>query len=224
MADLLPAPAPTRAAVDLVLESNHRVANNLAALAATVRHRRVDVEAGPAIVPRQAMLALIDDIAGKIVAVARLYQRFAQHAEDDARDAPRVVAATLQDLEHAGIFGERLRLRALTVGAPCCPLNATQALQLTLAVSEIVCNAVKHAHPTGLPVALSLDSVATADGGALVQVSDDGVGLPEGFVEGRDGGFGLNLIRTLVEGAGGALDVRSDALGLTYAMRFASHP
>jgi two-component sensor histidine kinase len=221
MGELLTAPIPASpASIDLVLESNHRVANNLAALAATFRHKLRAIEAGPELVPRRQVGALVNDMVGKIIAVSRLYRSFAEHAVDGAREAPDVVGSVLEDLARSGIFGDRLRLGARTPGAPC-RLDATQAFHLTLAVSEIVSNAVKHAHPTGLPVELSVESRATPDGGALLLIRDDGLGLPEGFVEGCDGGLGLQLIRTLVESAGGALEVRSDALGLTYAIRFA---
>jgi len=211
-----PAPNPP---VDLILESNHRVANNLSVLAATLRQKIRVLDAGPEQVARDEAVALLDDTVGKIIAVARLYRRFADHAMNGERDAHDVVQSVLRDLEGSGIYGDRLRLGALSFCHPC-RLSAMQAFRLTLAISEIVTNAVKHAHPTGLPVELSVSSAATVEGGCLLQISDDGVGFPETFVEARDAGLGLKLIRTLVESAGGTLEVRSDSLGLVYAMRF----
>jgi two-component sensor histidine kinase len=79
---------------------------------------------------------------------------------------------------------------------------------LALALSEIVTNAVKYAHPTGLPVEISIASVAASDGGLVLEIADAGVGL--------------KLLRSLVERCDGQLAIRSDALGLTYVIRLPS--
>jgi two-component sensor histidine kinase len=90
---------------------------------------------------------------------------------------------------------------------------------LTLAFSEIVTNAVKYAHPIGLPVEVSIASALAAEGGVVLQIADDGVGFPEGFDESRDAGVGLKLVRSLVENAGGCLATKSDELGLTFSIQ-----
>jgi two-component sensor histidine kinase len=78
---------------------------------------------------------------------------------------------------------------------------------------------VKYAHPSGLPVELSIVATTAPDGGAVLEIGDDGVGLPEGFEESRAAGKGLKLMRLLVENIGGGLNIKSHALGLTVAIR-----
>jgi two-component sensor histidine kinase len=50
-------------------------------------------------------------------------------------------------------------------------------------------------------------------------VSDDGVGLPEGFDPAKDGGIGFQIIRTLTAEIDGLLDVSSDNLGATFRLQ-----
>jgi two-component sensor histidine kinase len=98
-------------------------------------------------------------------------------------------------------------------------VEASQASMLLIAFSEIATNAMKHAHPTGLPVELTIAGTATPGGGVQLQIADDGVGFPEGFDEWRDAGLGLRLVRSLVESAGGHLTTNSDPLGLTFSIQ-----
>ena len=218
MGDLATAEPMSVTPDDLFLESNHRVANNLGALAAALQRKIAAIGAGADSMPRSQVVEILSDTAGKIVAVARLHRSFADHAGGEDRDLHDVLASVISELERSGIFGSRLRIGRIEARHRL-RVEPALAFRLTLAISEIVTNSMKHAHPTGLPVEISLASLPAADGGTLLEISDDGMGLPEGFDEARDAGVGLKLIRGLVEGAGAALSLRSDELGLTYAIR-----
>lgn len=218
MGELSTPEATSGSPVDLILESNHRVANNLAVLAATLQRQIARIGAGIDTVPRKQVVEILNETAGKIVAVSRLHRCFADYADREDCELHDVLAKVLQELERSGIFDDRLRIGRIET-AHRLHVEPTQVFRLTLAVSEIVTNAMKHAHPTGLPVEISLTSVSAADGATVLEISDDGVGFPEGFVEARDAGVGLKLIRSLVEGAGATLEVKSDPLGLVYAIR-----
>ena len=109
---------------------------------------------------------------------------------------------------------ERARLLCPSVRPPTARSAPDQAQALALLVNEIVINAIKHAHPTGLPVTLTsiLDGLQT--GASPSRSRDDGVGLPEGFDAGHDGGVGFKVIRSLAECLDATLEIRSDCLGL----------
>jgi two-component system, sensor histidine kinase PdtaS len=54
--------------------------------------------------------------------------------------------------------------------------------------------------------------LARDDGQLLVDVVDDGVGLPPGFTVEQSGGLGLSIVHTLVTSElGGTIELRSDA-------------
>ena len=76
-------------------------------------------------------------------------------------------------------------------------------------------NAVDHAFPPGDAAGLVEGSVRVAmsrDGDELVvDVIDDGVGLPPGFDLAENAGLGLSIVQTLVTTEmGGAIDLRDD--------------
>jgi len=118
------------------------------------------------------------------------------------------------EFEASGVFEHRLRLEWTL--AEHCLVDAPQASAIMLAFSEIVTNAMKYAHPTGLPVEMTVSATPASDGTVALSISDDGVRLPEGFVESRDAGVGLKLVRSLVESVGGRIAMSSTELGLTF--------
>jgi two-component sensor histidine kinase len=217
MAELHTLPVPKVRPLDLIIESNHRIANNLGALAALLETRIAAARTGPESVPREDMVEALTEMASNILSVSRLHRILTAQPAHAAVDLNKVLTEFLQDLRAAGIVGDRLH--ASSTLDPGCTVEGSRALMLSFVLSEIVTNAMRYAHPTGLPVELSITGSPTADGGVALQIADDGVGLPEGFVEARDGGVGLKLVRSLVENAGGRLELNSDSLGLTFSIQ-----
>jgi two-component sensor histidine kinase len=83
-------------------------------------------------------------------------------------------------------------------------------------------NAVKYAHPSGVGTQIHIDCSRAADGSTVIEIGDDGVGLPEGFDPQTDGGMGLRLIRALARGLGAKLKIESDSLGLSFFLTLPS--
>lgn len=106
----------------------------------------------------------------------------------------RRMTALFRELEASGVFEQRLRLRW----------------------EFIVTNAMKYAHPTGLPVEMTITATTSSRGAVAVRIADDGVGLPDGFVEDRDAGVGLRLVRSLMENVGARIEISSNELGLVF--------
>lgn len=125
-----------------------------------------------------------------------------------------LLTAVLSDF--SAIFGDRLRSDVSI--SPSCRLDAARASIFMLAFSEIVANAMKYAHPTGLPVELTILGKSTPDGDVDLMIADDGVGLPEGAKDSPPEGKGLVLIRKLVESLAGRVEINSTELGLMFSI------
>jgi PAS domain S-box-containing protein len=93
------------------------------------------------------------------------------------------------------------------------------ASSLALIVSEAVNNAIKHAHPSGVPGEIGIHCRRDAADALVVEVTDDGVGLPEGLDPTSDGGFGFRVMRAQSEQLGATLAFESSSLGLRVRLR-----
>jgi two-component system, sensor histidine kinase PdtaS len=89
-------------------------------------------------------------------------------------------------------------------------LSADHAIPLGLLINELVTNAVKHAYPDGCGV-IEI-SAREMDGRLHVEVSDRGVGLPEGFdIDQPRTSLGFRVITGLVRQLHGHLTVAANA-------------
>jgi two-component sensor histidine kinase len=198
----------------LVSEANHRIANNLTVLLSTVQMKSADLAKGPHLIQRDHARELLRDIASKITSVSHLHRHLAACPDVADLDAGNFLiessVAIVASLALAGQVGivERLSTQ--------CRVRPEQAQQLGLMLSEIVMNAVKYAHPSGVPTQIHIDCSRAADGGTVIEIGDDGVGLPEGFNAEADGGMGFRLIRALGKSLGANLKIESDCLGLSF--------
>ena len=69
-----------------------------------------------------------------------------------------------------------------------------RTLSLGFIVVELVTNAVKYAHPTGVAGEIRCDVSSAPDGRITVEVSDDVVGLPEGMDPMKASSLGLRVV------------------------------
>lgn len=200
--------------IDAVMESDHRIANHLATIVALAQKEAAKLEAGANAIRREDAVAVIKGLASKVAAVSTLHRALATNAHRADVGLAQLLADTLQPLKE--LYGDRLRLE-MSVGASCAVSNR-QAFVLALAFAEIVTNAVKYAHPSGLPVEMAVVGASTAGGSIMLEISDDGVGLPEGFDPERDSGVGMKMVRYMIDSVGGHLGTSSNELGLTFSI------
>jgi two-component sensor histidine kinase len=198
----------------LLCEANHRIANHLSLLAGTVQMEQQGLSRGPAVIPRDDVKRMMQAITSKIVTVGHLHRRLADQPHDRDVDLGDFLIESAANLVSALSLNDRVRITHRLSGN--CHIPAQRVQPIALLISEIVMNAVKYAHPTGIPVQLLFCCNRMPDGGLLLEIGDDGVGLPENFDPLRDGGTGFTLIRALSEKLGATLRVQSDSLGTSF--------
>ncbi|MPY69579.1 MAG: sensor histidine kinase [Alphaproteobacteria bacterium] len=197
---------------DSTVELNHRVANNLSLVVALVR-----LHASQLARERRAMSAgevsvLLGDIASRIETAARLHRMLAHRPDSVTVDLAAYLRELCGSLAVSMPFGGTIE---------CAPapddryeIPPDLVLPVALIVTEAVTNAVKYAHPTGLPVAIEVACGRRRDGRGVIEVTDDGVGLPDGFDPAVDGSLGFQAMRHLARQAGADLAFESGPLGL----------
>jgi two-component sensor histidine kinase len=109
------------------------------------------------------------------------------------------------------------RVRVIHTGGDCLVLMR-HVQPLVLILCEIFINAMKYAHPAGVPLIMTVDCEPAADGRLLLSISDDGVGLPDGFQPQMEGGMGFRVMYRLAQEIGCELQITSTHLGLNFRL------
>jgi len=95
----------------------------------------------------------------------------------------------------------------LTIEAAGVSLPISAAIPCGLIVNELISNALKHAFPSG-DGSLEVTLARRGDGLVALAVSDNGVGIPDGFDVANASTLGLQLVSLLSEQLGGDLAIR----------------
>jgi two-component system, sensor histidine kinase PdtaS len=171
-----------------IREIHHRVKNNLQTISSLLRlqgRRLASPEAKAAIeesVRRVRSIALVQEIlsreAGEDVPFLAIVHDLTRMAEEAFADPERPI-------------------RCKVDGDPG-PVPATVATPLAVVLNELLQNAADHAFPAGGGGGTIVLSLRREGPELVVEVHDDGEGLPEGFDVEVSGGLGLSIVRTLV--------------------------
>ncbi len=181
----------------LAQEIHHRVKNNLQTVASLLRLQARDTEN---VDPRKAL----EDSVNRILAIAAVHEVLTEQRDEDVD-----LAELLDRLRRMLVQGVGAG-RDVKVELEQVLLAGHRATALALVFSELLGNALEHG---GQHVHVSLHA---EDGEALLEIADDGPGIPS---EPRQG-TGLSIVRALVrDELGGTLDLRRDA-GTRAQVRF----
>jgi two-component sensor histidine kinase len=200
-----------------VAEANHRIANNLAVVAALVRMQSAEVHKAGSSLSAEAVSSMLAEVSSRIDTVCQFHRLLAcQYVDAVALPAYLGDVAEAALTAMAGVGKLDLDLS----GDPDCMVPATQALRIGLIVGELVVNAVKYAHPAaGVTGKVQVGCHVDDNGQVVISVADDGVGFPEGYDPHKDGGLGMRIVRSLASQLSATLSFRSTCLGLTTTLR-----
>jgi len=184
-----------------IREIHHRVKNNLQTIGSLLRlqGRRLDSD--------EAKEA-IEESVRRIRSIALVHETLSRETGDDVqfqeivRPLVRMVEEGLQSPDRP----VRFRVEGDAGRVP-----ASVATPLAVVLTELLQNAVDHAFPKDAVVGdVSVIVHLQNDGRQLtVRVSDNGVGLPDGFSLEDSKGLGLSIVRTLVGSQiEGSIDMR----------------
>ncbi len=197
-------------------EADHRIANHLSLIASLLRLQTRALAESKSLSKEDAVW-LLEDCGHRIETVAGVHRLLAaqadHHARIDVRDYLRDIARSI--VESTAARGKYV------LKSNCdhdCLIRADRIDSLGLLVGELVTNAVKYAHPAGVAGAITICAGASGNS-IIVTVSDDGVGLPEGFDPTTNGNIGFRMIRSLVQRLQGEIAFDSSPLGLSVTLR-----
>jgi len=200
---------------DLVAEANHRIANSLTLLVSMVRMQAVAVKKADESLSSAQVRQLLDGVAARINTISQLHRILSYSASEGAVS----LKPHLEEVTHALVAALSLpeqSVRVVHTGGDCIVLMR-QIQPIILILCEVFINAMKHAHPAGVPLVITVDCSPAADGRLVLSISDDGVGLQEGF-DPAGGGMGFKVMRSLAGEIGAELEIDSTHFGLTFRL------
>ena len=195
-----------------VPEADHRIGNSLALLGGLVRLQASALgKSGKSFSAAEVRL-LLDGVAARISMVAQVHHRLARMPDGIIAFGPHL--HEICDGIVAAFSSDEQRVH-MDYRFSDCLVSAKFVQPLTLIVNELILNALKYAHPAGVPLRLSV-ACDNKKGALVLTIDDDGVGLPEGFDPTRDGDLGFRVLRTLCAELHANLDVQSSSLGTSF--------
>jgi two-component sensor histidine kinase len=199
------AEAAERQKTVLLKEVNHRVKNSLQLVSSLLN--------------LQANAVREDDVrhhfaaaAARVQTIARVHARLFQTDDVHTVEFGRYLKDLCADLEQS--FSQSARPH-FHIDVVRLQLATDRVIPLALIVNELLTNVFKYAYPAGEEAHVRVESRQSGDA-LLVEVSDEGAGLPADFDPQRSGGLGMRLILALVT----QLDARLDIARLSKGTRF----
>ena len=196
-----------------IREIHHRVKNNLQTVAALLRlqARRIGSVSG-----REALEEAVRRVGAIAVVHEILSQSFTEDVEFDTV-ADQLIGLVSEVGAHEGSVALR---RTGSFGT----LRSEAATPLAMVLTEVLQNAMEHGFPggrAGTVEVIAASGTGAEDGDLVIQVRDDGIGLPEQFDAEQSTSLGLSIVRTLVAELGGTLRIGPRAAKVGTLVEFA---
>lgn len=172
----------------LLQELNHRVKNSLATVVGLIHF-----EEGLAADPK--LVGSLDRLQNRVKSMAELYDQLFHSADSASVD----LAAYLRKIaEYVGeSFAASAKGISMEVGLEGIFMDSKRAISLGLVANELLTDAFKYAFPAGGGGKIEL-RLGQEGGRVVMEIADDGIGLPPDFDPEQSKGFGFKLVAGLV--------------------------
>ena len=186
----------------LLKEVHHRVKNNLLVVSSLLNWQGESIQ-------DPAILQVFTDSQKRIHSIALIHEKLYRSTDlvhIDFGDYVQTLATQIFDS-----FCSDRHLIQLHFSIDSVPLNLNieTATPCGLIVNELILNALEHAFLDNQPGNLFLTLEQMKNGGIMLQVKDDGKGLPKGFNFRKSESLGWQLICLLIEQLEGNIQVSS---------------
>jgi two-component sensor histidine kinase len=187
----------------LLREIHHRVKNNLQIIVGLLGSHGRGVD-------NREIRDLLRQFQGRVLAIARLYDRIQQVETFETVDFSSLLRAICADIAQSANVEGAIHFRS---SRPVV-VTTNAAINLAIVTNELITNALKNAKPGdngAVEVCCEED-----DARISIIVADNGTGLPSDFDVSASSGFGTFMARRLTEGMDGVLRVLSGTQGAAF--------
>lgn len=188
----------------LFRELQHRVSNNLQVASALLSLQRQAVE-------DDASRLALDHAAQRLTVIGSISRQLY-----DEEGRPRAIRAFIEPLCHDVVRASgREDIGTDVIADDSLTLGSKAAVPVALIVTEALANALEHGYAGRWGGRIEVAASPWREGGLLVEIRDDGKGLPPGFTLAEHGGLGLRIASLLAKQIGGRFELEGDHRGAT---------
>lgn len=196
--------------VILLKEIHHRVKNNLAVI-----YSLLDLQSG--YLEDNKMQLVFDESKMRIRSIALVHEKLYENDNLSKIEARSYIPDLVQTIVESHTTQKKSIEYSTNIADVA--LSLDQGIPCGLILNELISNSFKHAF-TGRKTGTIDVQLSEQENTIILIVSDNGVGLPDGFEIGNSNSLGLILIQTLSAQIKADLDIRSDERGTSFHIQF----
>ena len=193
----------------LLSEIHHRVKNNLAIVSGLMQLQAFNTDNEEFAKMLNVSVSRMRSIAG---IHEQLYQSKSFSSIDLSESLKRLITEVINTMQIPTKIRQDLDLQSVS-------LSMDQALPCSLIVNEVITNTLKHAFVESEEGTISVH-LSEKNNRVTLEISDDGVGLPEDFDIEKSDSLGMELINTLSEQLGAVISYQPDSKGTRFEISF----
>ncbi|HTB26539.1 MAG TPA: sensor histidine kinase, partial [Puia sp.] len=173
----------------LLKEIHHRVKNNLQIVMSLLNSQSAYLE-------NDAALTAIQDSQHRIHAMSLIHQKLYNTENVSSINMSSYIHELVSYLRESFDTGQRIRF---DMDIEPLEMDVSQAVPVGLILNEAITNSLKYAFPDGRDGEINISLSRTSANHFLLQISDNGIGMPENFINKKPGSLGLSLMTGLSE-------------------------
>nr|WP_253906549.1 sensor histidine kinase [Chitinophaga sp. SYP-B3965] len=177
----------------LLKEVHHRVKNNLQTLVSLLESQSVSA---------------VQNSQNRAYAMSLIHQKLYLRENMTSIDVRSYLPELVHHLRDRFNVSRRIHIH---LEIPHLELDVSQAVPITLVISEAITNSIKHAFPgkeLGQEITISMEQ--SPDNEITLIIADNGIGLPADFEEEHNSGLGLKFMQGLTEDINGTFIMESE--------------
>ncbi|SDF77251.1 Two-component sensor histidine kinase, contains HisKA and HATPase domains [Chitinophaga filiformis] len=193
----------------LIKEIHHRVKNNLQMVTSLLNSQAAYLD-------NDAAVLAIKDSLRRMQAMSLIHQKLYLSGNISTISMPEYIRDLLSYLYESFDTGNRIVFQQTIEPID---LDVSQAIPLGLIINECIVNAIKYAFPGDRSGSVSINLKSVNEDHVILNISDNGIGLPMGFDVMEHNSLGFGLVRGLAKQLHGSVSIVSDK-GLSVIIRF----
>ncbi len=180
----------------LLKEVNHRIKNNMVTIKSLL-----SLHAGNLKDPEAA--DALQDAAGRVRSIMVLYEILYQSADFDKLSVREYLTPLVDAIMSSFPYGKRVKVETFMDDFA---LDTSRLQSIGIVVNELLTNCMKYAFKGRDSGSITI-LVSLRDQDVVLEIEDDGVGIPENVDFRNSTGFGLALVRMLAENIQGTVNL-----------------